>query len=86
MRSSDLYFGVFSGTPLLFVLPWVLVKLLKENKECWALNQNMNYWWIIRLPILLASVINLLIFMKILKVILSKLRASNQNGYPDYKL
>ncbi|XP_056433552.1 glucagon receptor-like [Gadus chalcogrammus] len=74
------------GTPLLFVLPWVLVKLLKENKECWALNQNMNYWWIIRLPILLASVINLLIFMKILKVILSKLRASNQNGYPDYKL
>ena len=33
MRSSDLYFGVFSGTPLLFVLPWVLVKLLKENKE-----------------------------------------------------
>ncbi|KAK6302093.1 hypothetical protein J4Q44_G00281460 [Coregonus suidteri] len=30
--------------------------------------------------------INLLIFIKILKVILSKLRANNQNGYPDYKL
>lgn len=30
--------------------------------------------------------INFLIFMKILKVILSKLRASNQSGYPDYKL
>lgn len=24
--------------------------------------------------------------MKILKVILSKLRANNQSGYPDYKL
>ncbi|KAG7227757.1 hypothetical protein INR49_013551 [Caranx melampygus] len=74
------------GTPLLFVVPWVVVKLLKENKECWALNENMNYWWIIRFPILLASVINFMIFMKILRVILSKLRASNQSEYPDYKL
>ncbi|KAI3365641.1 hypothetical protein L3Q82_010722 [Scortum barcoo] len=74
------------GTPLLFLIPWVVMKLLKENKECWAVNENMNYWWIIRFPILLASLINFLIFMKILKVILSKLRASNQSGYPDYKL
>ncbi|XP_053270345.1 glucagon receptor [Pleuronectes platessa] len=74
------------GTPLLFVVPWVVMKLLKENKECWALNENMGYWWIIRFPILLASLINFLIFMKILKVIFSKLRASNQTGYPDFKL
>ncbi|XP_037611731.1 glucagon receptor-like [Sebastes umbrosus] len=74
------------GTPLLFVVPWVVMKQLKENKECWAVNENMNYWWIIRFPILFASLINFLIFMKILKVILSKLRASNQTGYPDYKL
>lgn len=88
----------------------------------------MAYWWIIRIPILLASLvggperppepslgagagswlgfgdggragpgaglvhgcppypqINLLIFMRILKVILAKLRA-NQKGYADYKL
>ncbi|KAG9349881.1 hypothetical protein JZ751_026234, partial [Albula glossodonta] len=74
------------GTPVLFVVPWILAKLLKENKECWAVNENMNYWWIIRFPILFASLINLVIFMKILKVILSKLRANNQKSYPDYKL
>ncbi|XP_041819328.1 glucagon receptor-like [Chelmon rostratus] len=74
------------GTPLLFVVPWVVMKLFKENKECWAVNENMNYWWIIRFPILFASLINFLIFMKILKVILSKLRANNRSGYPDYKL
>ncbi|XP_067432953.1 glucagon receptor-like [Thunnus thynnus] len=74
------------GTPLLFVVPWVVMKLLNENNECWAVNENMNYWWIIRFPILFASLINFLIFMKIVKVILSKLRASNQSGYPDYKL
>ncbi|XP_034147986.1 glucagon receptor isoform X2 [Esox lucius] len=66
------------GTPLLFVIPWVLAKLLRENKECWAVNENMSYWWIIRFPILFATLI--------LKVILSKLRANHQNGYPDYKL
>ncbi|KAL2078257.1 hypothetical protein ACEWY4_025942 [Coilia grayii] len=74
------------GTPLMFVIPWMLMKLLKENKECWAINENMNYWWIIRVPILFASLVNFLIFMKILKVILSKLRADNQQRYPDYKL
>uniref|UniRef100_A0A3B4ZBC5 Glucagon receptor-like n=1 Tax=Stegastes partitus TaxID=144197 RepID=A0A3B4ZBC5_9TELE len=74
------------GTPLLFVVPWVVVKTLKENKECWAVNENMSYWWIIRFPVLFASLINFLIFMKILKVIFSKLRANNQSRYPDYKL
>uniref|UniRef100_A0A3P8SCN3 Gastric inhibitory polypeptide receptor n=1 Tax=Amphiprion percula TaxID=161767 RepID=A0A3P8SCN3_AMPPE len=74
------------GTPLLFVVPWVVVKTLKENKECWAVNENMNYWWIIRFPVLFASLINFLIFMKILRVIFSKLRANNQSRYPDYKL
>ncbi|ETE61342.1 Glucagon receptor, partial [Ophiophagus hannah] len=52
---------------------------------CWGVNENMAYWWIIRIPILLASMINLLIFMQILKVILAKLRAS-QKDYTDYKL
>ncbi|XP_062467872.1 glucagon receptor-like isoform X1 [Pezoporus occidentalis] len=80
-----LYLYLGWGTPVVFVVPWVAAKYLKENAECWALNENMAYWWIIRIPILLASLINLLIFMRILKVILAKLRA-NQKGYADYKL
>ncbi|KAM9424060.1 glucagon receptor-like [Pholidichthys leucotaenia] len=81
-----LYIYLGWGTPLLFLVPWVVVKLLKENNECWAANENMSYWWILRLPVLLTSLINFLIFMKILMVIFSKLRASNQSQYPDYKL
>ncbi|XP_054247140.1 glucagon receptor-like [Indicator indicator] len=80
-----LYLYLGWGTPVVFVVPWMAAKYLKENVECWALNQNMAYWWIIRIPILLASMINLLIFMRILKVILAKLRA-DQKGYADYKL
>ncbi|XP_075686583.1 glucagon receptor-like isoform X2 [Rhinoderma darwinii] len=84
-NNYTLYLYLGWGTPVLFVVPWMTLKYLKENKECWALNDNMAYWWIIRIPILLASVINLVIFMRILKMILSKLRA-NQKGYADYKL
>ncbi|XP_061666468.1 glucagon receptor-like [Syngnathoides biaculeatus] len=73
------------GAPLLFVIPWAVMKILRENKECWAVNDNMNYWWIIRSPILLVSLINFLIFLKILKVILSKLRADNRSDYSGYK-
>uniref|UniRef100_A0A8C0IW67 G-protein coupled receptors family 2 profile 2 domain-containing protein n=1 Tax=Chelonoidis abingdonii TaxID=106734 RepID=A0A8C0IW67_CHEAB len=68
-----LYLYLGWGTPVVFVVPWLAAKYLKENAECWALNENMAYWWIIRIPILLASLINLLIFMRILKVILAKL-------------
>ncbi|XP_043945260.1 glucagon receptor-like [Protopterus annectens] len=80
-----LYLYLGWGTPIIFVVPWMAAKYMKENSECWALNDNMAFWWIIRFPILLASLINLVIFMRILKVILSKLRA-NQKGYADYKL
>uniref|UniRef100_A0A8C8DLE4 Glucagon receptor n=1 Tax=Oryzias sinensis TaxID=183150 RepID=A0A8C8DLE4_9TELE len=74
------------GTPLLFVIPWSVMKLLKENKECWGANENMNFWWIIRFPILFASLVNFLVFIRILGVIFSKLRASRQSRYPDYKV
>ncbi|KAM4697736.1 glucagon receptor-like [Rhinophrynus dorsalis] len=84
-NNYTLYLYLGWGTPVLFVVPWITLKYLKENSECWALNENMAYWWIIRIPILLASLINLIIFMRILKVILSKLRA-NQKEYADYKL
>ncbi|KAH0631817.1 hypothetical protein JD844_019651 [Phrynosoma platyrhinos] len=80
-----LYLYLGWGTPVAFVVPWMAAKYLKENTECWGANENMAYWWIIRIPILLASVINLLIFMQILKVIVAKLRAS-QKRYADYKL
>ncbi|KAL9835909.1 glucagon-like peptide 1 receptor isoform 2-T2 [Geothlypis trichas] len=52
-----LYLYLGWGTPVVFVVPWIAAKYLKENAECWALNENMAYWWIIRIPILLASLV-----------------------------
>lgn len=79
-----IYLCIGWGTPLIFLMPWVVVKYLYENQECWGQNLNMNYWWIIRSPILLAVVINFLIFIHIIKILVSKLRA-HQMRYTDYK-
>uniref|UniRef100_A0A3Q4IBQ2 Glucagon receptor b n=1 Tax=Neolamprologus brichardi TaxID=32507 RepID=A0A3Q4IBQ2_NEOBR len=79
-----IYLAIGWGAPLIFVLPWIAVKYLYENEECWERNINMGYWWIIRSPILFAYLINFFIFIRIIKILMSKLRA-HQMRYTDYK-
>ncbi|XP_062420636.1 glucagon receptor isoform X2 [Pungitius pungitius] len=78
------YLAIGWGAPLMFVLPWIAVKYLYENEECWERNINMGYWWIIRSPIVFAYLINFFIFIRIIKILMSKLRA-HQMRYTDYK-
>ncbi|XP_059199687.1 glucagon receptor [Centropristis striata] len=79
-----IYLAIGWGAPLIFVLPWITVKSLYENEECWERNINMGFWWIIRSPILFAYLINFFIFIRIIKILMSKLRA-HQMRYTDYK-
>ncbi|KAJ3614501.1 hypothetical protein NHX12_018073 [Muraenolepis orangiensis] len=79
-----IYLAIGWGAPLVFVLPWVTVKYWYENEECWERNINMGYWWIIRCPILFAYLINFFIFIRIVKILMSKLKA-HQMRYTDYK-
>ncbi|ELW71122.1 Gastric inhibitory polypeptide receptor [Tupaia chinensis] len=73
------------GTPALFVIPWVIVRYLYENTQCWERNDVKAIWWIIRTPILMTILINFLIFIRILGILLSKLR-TQQMRCPDYRL
>ncbi|KAF1524113.1 Glucagon receptor, partial [Eudyptes sclateri] len=92
-----LYLYLGWGTPVVFVVPWVAAKYLKENAEGGvsspaapegAYHGQGGLRGVGMLGTCTVSPppqINLLIFMRILKVILAKLRA-NQKGYADYKL
>lgn len=71
------------GTPILFVTPWTVVKILYENTECWSIV-NRWFWWIIRGPITLSVLIIFFIFIKILMLLLSKLKA-DQVTVSDYR-
>ncbi|XP_059109530.1 gastric inhibitory polypeptide receptor isoform X2 [Peromyscus eremicus] len=73
------------GAPALFVIPWVIVRYLYENTQCWERNEVKAIWWIIRTPILITILINFLIFIRILGILVSKLR-TRQMRCPDYRL
>ncbi|XP_037585175.1 gastric inhibitory polypeptide receptor [Cebus imitator] len=77
--------GVCTGAPALFVIPWVIVRYLYENTQCWERNEVKAIWWIIRTPILMTILINFLIFIRILGILLSKLR-TRQMRCRDYRL
>ncbi|XP_034723414.1 glucagon receptor [Etheostoma cragini] len=72
------------GTPVFFVVPWIIVRYLFENTRCWEVNEKMAHWWIIRTPILIAILVNFFIFIRIIQILVSKLRA-HQMRYTDYK-
>ncbi|XP_016019373.2 glucagon receptor isoform X2 [Rousettus aegyptiacus] len=48
------YLGIGWGAPMLFVIPWAVVKSRFENVQCWTSNDNMGFWWILRFPVFLA--------------------------------
>uniref|UniRef100_A0A8B9WT28 Glucagon-like peptide 1 receptor n=2 Tax=Bos TaxID=9903 RepID=A0A8B9WT28_BOSMU len=75
-RVFRLYLSIGWGVPLLFVIPWGIVKYLYEDEGCWTRNSNMNYWLIIRLPILFAIGVNFLIFVRVICIVVSKLQAN----------
>ncbi|XP_025027619.1 glucagon receptor isoform X2 [Python bivittatus] len=79
-----LYLCIGWGAPVLFIVPWVVVKFLYENIHCWSTNHNMGFWWILRFPVFLAILINFFIFIRIIQILVSKLRA-HQMRYTDYK-
>ncbi|KAM4691576.1 glucagon receptor [Rhinophrynus dorsalis] len=79
-----LYVCIGWGAPILFIIPWVAVKYTYENIQCWTTNNNMAYWWILRSPVFLAILINFLIFVRIIQILVSKMRA-HQMRYTDYK-
>uniref|UniRef100_A0A8C5EWS5 Glucagon like peptide 2 receptor n=1 Tax=Gouania willdenowi TaxID=441366 RepID=A0A8C5EWS5_GOUWI len=74
---------ILFGTPVLFVAPWTVVKILYENTECWSIV-NRGFWWIIRGPISLSVLVIFYIFIKILMLLLSKLKA-DQVKFTDYR-
>ncbi|KAL4648159.1 glucagon-like peptide 2 receptor-like [Arapaima gigas] len=51
------YLVIGWGTPLLFVVPWTVAKVLYENQACWSIKR-MWIWWIIKGPITLSVLVS----------------------------
>uniref|UniRef100_A0A8C6NT59 Parathyroid hormone/parathyroid hormone-related peptide receptor n=1 Tax=Nothobranchius furzeri TaxID=105023 RepID=A0A8C6NT59_NOTFU len=64
------------GVPAVFVTIWATVRATLADTECWNLSAG-NLKWIYQVPILVAVVINFLLFLNIIRVLATKLRETN---------
>uniref|UniRef100_A0A8U7N2W8 Gastric inhibitory polypeptide receptor n=1 Tax=Corvus moneduloides TaxID=1196302 RepID=A0A8U7N2W8_CORMO len=64
-----------AGVPVVFVVPWVVLRYLYENEGCWERNEKVAVWWVIRCPILVAVAVNFVVFMRIVRILVAKVRA-----------
>ncbi|XP_022257646.1 glucagon receptor-like [Limulus polyphemus] len=74
------------GLPLLFIIPWVVVRALLEDTLCWTTNDNPGYFWIIRAPITTTIIVNFVFFVNITRVLFLKIFVTlrsqpNRYGY-----
>ncbi|XP_039712037.1 glucagon-like peptide 1 receptor isoform X2 [Pteropus medius] len=67
---------VHTAGPLSLLGATRLQALPDHRLGCWTRNSNMNYWLIIRLPILFAIGVNFLIFIRVICIVVSKLKAN----------
>ncbi|NXN06592.1 GLP2R protein, partial [Indicator maculatus] len=83
-RLLQTYIVIGWVVPILFVGPWGIIRSKMENTGCWGTNEHMGIWWIIRGPMLFSIAVNFGIFLKILRMLISKLKAQ-QMSFHDYK-
>ncbi|XP_071158271.1 parathyroid hormone/parathyroid hormone-related peptide receptor-like isoform X1 [Mytilus edulis] len=70
--------------PLLSVIPWVIVRYMFENTLCWNTMDN-RFFWIIKGPIMVTCIINLVFFINIIRVLYTKLNAAHTKDPNKYR-
>ncbi|XP_015601323.1 parathyroid hormone/parathyroid hormone-related peptide receptor isoform X2 [Cephus cinctus] len=73
------------GLPAIFVLPWVAMRAALDDTYCWTTNKNPFLFLIIRVPTMLSILINFVLFVNIVRVLLSKLKLTVSEETQRYK-
>ncbi|XP_015786558.1 parathyroid hormone 2 receptor isoform X2 [Tetranychus urticae] len=63
--------------PVLFIIPWIIARSLYEDTFCWVINKNVALFWIIRGPITISIILNLIFFINITRVLFLKMFSSS---------
>ncbi|XP_020660619.2 parathyroid hormone/parathyroid hormone-related peptide receptor [Pogona vitticeps] len=64
------------GLPAVFVTVWASLRATLADTECWDLSASY-FKWFIQVPILTAVMANFILFIKIIRVLATKLRETN---------
>ncbi|CAL1546690.1 unnamed protein product [Lymnaea stagnalis] len=79
-RGVRLYVFIGWSLSFIFIVPWVIVKALYENRFCWNIQHNPDYYWILRGSGVGVVVINFFLFLNIFRKLFLKLRHSSHLG------
>ncbi|XP_049580473.1 growth hormone releasing hormone receptor, like [Syngnathus scovelli] len=61
------------GVPVFFIVLWIGSRVYFEDTECWDINEDSHYWWIIKGPIVVSIVVNFILFVNIVRILIQKL-------------
>ncbi|XP_026866051.2 secretin receptor [Electrophorus electricus] len=81
------YISLGWGTPMLIISVWGLAKYLQEDEGCWEMRGNGWIWWILRVPVILFIIVNVAFFLRIIRMLVSKMRAPDmlENGFKKHR-
>ncbi|XP_036971563.1 growth hormone releasing hormone receptor, like isoform X3 [Acanthopagrus latus] len=63
----------FHSVPVLFILIWIGSRVYFEDTECWDINEDSPYWWIIKGPIGVSIAVNFMLLINIIRILMQKL-------------
>nr|KAF6476848.1 vasoactive intestinal peptide receptor 1 [Rousettus aegyptiacus] len=61
------------GLPSTFTVIWTISRIHFEDYGCWN-NINSLLWWILKVPILTSILVNFILFIRIIRILVQKLR------------
>uniref|UniRef100_H3DMQ6 Growth hormone releasing hormone receptor a n=1 Tax=Tetraodon nigroviridis TaxID=99883 RepID=H3DMQ6_TETNG len=71
------------GLPSAVLVLWVLTRFVYDDRGCWDDTDNMAIWWIIKGPITVSLLVNILIFINVIRILVQKLKSSAMAGNHD---
>ncbi|XP_045615571.1 corticotropin-releasing factor receptor 1 [Procambarus clarkii] len=72
-----IYYTIGWGAPLVFILAWSITMSLHYHVHCWQGYGGLLYAWILVAPMVTALMINLVFLANIIRILVTKLRASD---------
>ncbi|XP_053739064.1 vasoactive intestinal polypeptide receptor 1-like isoform X2 [Synchiropus splendidus] len=71
------------GLPSSVLILWVLTRVFYDDRGCWDDTDSVGIWWIIKGPITASLLINIVIFVNVIRILVQKLKSSAINGNND---
>ncbi|XP_048237180.1 parathyroid hormone/parathyroid hormone-related peptide receptor-like [Haliotis rufescens] len=85
-RGVKMYIILGWVMPVFLLIPWVIVKAVYEDTFCWNIQENRQYFWILKGPGVAIVIINFVSFVDISRILCMRARHSKtSDGKAKYR-